>query len=198
MSGMAVDPSIKDALRRAAQALEDAGWEIEETDCPPMRRPAEINATLWMADTEQGAEELIAKEAEPDSLFVFAAMRRLAGDLSLPALMAALQERTALMRQWEKFFQRYPLLICPISGELPFEQQSDVRSETDFERIYEAQLTQRGLPVMGMPGLAVATGYEGKSPIGVQLVSGRFREDILFDAGTIIEAASPKVEIARL
>ncbi len=196
--GMAVEPSIKDALRRAAQALEDTGWEIEETDCPPMRRPAEINATLWMADTEQGAEELIAKEAEPDSLFVFAAMRRLAGDLSLPALMAALQERTALMRQWEKFFQRYPLLICPISGELPFEQQSDVRSEADFERIYEAQLTQRGLPVMGMPGLAVATGYEGKAPIGVQLVSGRFREDILFDAGTIIEAASPKVEIARL
>jgi amidase len=194
---MVVDPSIKDALRKAAGALEAEGWHVEEMDCPPMRRAAEINATLWMADTEQGASDLITQEAEPHSLFVFSAMRRLAGKLDLAAVMTALQDRTALMRQWEQFFQHYPLVICPVSGELPFEQQSDVRSEADFERVYEAQLTQRGLPVMGMPALALATGFEGASPLGVQLVSGRFREDILFEAAAVIEAAKPKVTIAR-
>ncbi len=192
-----VDPSIKDALRKAAGALEAEGWHVEEMDCPPMRRAAEINATLWMADTEQGASDLITQEAEPHSLFVFSAMRRLAEKLDLAAVMTALQDRTALMWQWEQFFQHYPLVICPVSGELPFEQQSDVRSEADFERVYEAQLTQRGLPVMGMPALALATGFEGASPLGVQLVSGRFREDIVFDAAAVIEAAMPKVTIAR-
>ncbi len=196
--GMEVDPSIKEALRDAAKVLEASGWEIEEVACPPMREAADINATLWMAEMELGAAELIKREAEPDSQFVFAQMKRLAGPLELEAVMRALQSRTALMRAWEQFLQRYPVLICPVSGELPFERQSDVRSEADFERIYEAQMTQRGLPVMGMPALAVATGHTGGPLIGVQLVSARFREDILFDAGTIIEAASPKVEIANL
>jgi amidase len=187
---------VKDALRAAAHALEAAGWQVEELPCPPMRRAAEINATLWMAETALGAAALIAREGDPDSQFVFAQMQRLAGPLDQASVMAALQERTALMRDWATFLARHPLLLCPVSGELPFEQQSDVRSETDFDRIYEAQLTQRGLPVMGMPSLAVATGLAGAAPMGVQLVCARFREDILFDAGAMIEAASPPVEIA--
>ncbi|MFK7943857.1 MAG: amidase family protein [Paracoccaceae bacterium] len=193
---MAVETPVKDALLRAARALEAAGWVVEDVEIPPIRRAAEINATLWMAETDLGTAEMIAREGEPDSQFVFTQMRRLAGPLDQSTFMAALQERTGLLRQWAQFFERYPLVLCPISGELPFEQQSDVRSEADFERIYEAQLTQRGLPVIGVPGLAVATGFEGTTPVGVQLVSARFREDILFEAGAVIEAASPSIEIA--
>lgn len=117
------------------------------------------------------------------------------GPPELGQIMAALQERAGLMRAWELFLEEYPLLICPISGELPFEQQSDVRSEEDFFRIYEAQLTQRALPVLGMPALAVATKAGAGTPNGVQLVAGRFREDILIDAGAVVEAAGPAPEI---
>ena len=42
------------------------------------------------------------------------------------------------------------------------------------------------VPFMGLPGLAVATGYAGSSPVGVQLVADQFREDLLFDAGEIL------------
>jgi Asp-tRNA(Asn)/Glu-tRNA(Gln) amidotransferase A subunit family amidase len=36
-----------------------------------------------------------------------------------------------------------------------------------------------------------------KKPMGVQLVAGRFREDILLSAGADIETAGPKIEIAN-
>ena len=36
-----------------------------------------------------------------------------------------------------------------------------------------------------------------KRPMGVQLVAGRFREDILLSAGADIETAGPKIEIAN-
>jgi amidase len=42
---------------------------------------------------------------------------------------------------------------------------------------------------MGLPGLTVSTGMVGNTPVGVQLVGGRYREDVLLDAGKIIEAA---------
>jgi amidase len=38
-------------------------------------------------------------------------------------------------------------------------------------------------------GLTVSTGMVGRTPVGVQLLAGRFREDLLFAAGAAIEAA---------
>ena len=49
-----------------------------------------------------------------------------------------------------------------------------------------------GLPLTGLPGLAVTTGRVESDgapvPVGVQLVAGRFREDVLLAAGEAIEA----------
>ena len=41
---------------------------------------------------------------------------------------------------------------------------------------------------MGLPGLVVSTGLVGSVPVGVQLLAGRYREDVLLQAGAVIEA----------
>ena len=41
---------------------------------------------------------------------------------------------------------------------------------------------------MGLPGLTVSTGLVGRVPVGVQVVAGRFREDLCLLAGEAIEA----------
>lgn len=184
---MLVDAQVRAALIRAARMLEDAGWQVEELPCPPLREAAAVNATLWMADTRFAMQELIAREDEPESQFVFRQMSLAAGPLDLDSVMRALQTRATLLRQWELFLSRYPVLLCPSSGELPFDQQLDVFSEASFAKVYEAQLTQRGLPALGLPALSLATGYADGRPVGVQLVSARFREDILLAAGAALE-----------
>jgi len=40
---------------------------------------------------------------------------------------------------------------------------------------------------MGLPGLTVSTGLVGKSPVGVQIIAGRYREDLCLRAGEAIE-----------
>ena len=62
--------------------------------------------------------------------------------------------------------------------------------------VMEAQLIQRALPVLGLPGLAVATGTADGAPVGVQLMASKYREDVLFEVGAAIEAAcgAPQVE----
>ena len=195
---MPVASAVKDALSRAAEALEAAGWAVEEPPCPPMRDAARINAVLWMAETQFAQGDMVAEEGDPEAQFVFDLMRRDAGPMTLETVMTALQLRAALIREWEVFLQTHPLMLCPVSGELPFDQQRDVRSAEDFAQVFEAQLTQRGLPVMGMPALAVATGAAEGRPVGVQLVAGRFREDILMEAGRVIEAAAGVPRVAEL
>ena len=194
--GMPVVPAVQEALATAADALRDAGWRVEEVDCPPMRAAAELNAQLWMGETQFGAAQLIAREGDPDASFAFAQMSRHAGQVGFAELMQALQARAGLMRQWDMFLAQHPLLLCPVSGQLPFAQQQDVASPEAFDAVYEAQLTQRGLPALGMPALALATGSHEGQPVGVQLVAARWREDVLLAAGTAIEAASPAPDVA--
>ena len=61
----------------------------------------------------------------------------------------------------------------------------------------EAQLTQIGVPFVGLPGLSVFTGFETGIPCGAQLIGGRYREDVLLAAAEEIEARMPKIAIAE-
>ena len=187
--GMPVAPEVEQALRRAADALRDAGWQVDEVEIPSMRAAADINAKLWMAETQLAARDAIRAEGEPDSQFVFEQMTRDEPEPTLESLMVALRDRVTLMRDWQVFMERYPLILCPVSGELPFALQEDVSSPEAFRRIMEAQLVQRGVPAFGAPALSVSTGAPGETPVGVQLIADQFREDILISAGRVIEDA---------
>ncbi|SFU08533.1 amidase family protein [Sedimentitalea nanhaiensis] len=188
--GLVVADQVAVALREAAERLRAAGWTVEETPTPPLRKAARINAQLWMAETQFSTVQMIRNEGEADSQFVYRQMALDAGNIDLDGLMQATRSRATLIREWETFLRRYPVVLCPVSAELPFPQQLDVRSEADFQRVFEAQLIQRALPALGLPGLTVAM-----QPVGVQLIAGRFREDILIAAGAAIEAAGPVVTV---
>lgn len=187
--GLATVPEVEAALRDAARRLEAAGWVVEETALPPLREPAQLQAMLWLAESRRGLNAALHQESDPDASFVFAQMEALCPPPDLNTFMDGLQRRAGFVRQWMEFFERYPIAISPVSAELPFPDLLDVESEAAFRRVMEAQLTQVGLPLMGLPGLTVTTGLVGRVPVGVQLLAGRYREDLLFEAGAAIEAA---------
>ena len=185
--GMPVCEGVADAIREAANLLSRRGWEVEEVTCPPMKAAAAINAKLWMAEIRYAAKGMIEKEDEADSLFVFEQMTKRSPEINKNELLDVIQERALLLREWQLFLAKYPILITPVSGELPFPQQLDVKSESDFENVMQAQLTQLAIPALGLPALAVFTGFSKNTPVGVQLIGARFREDILIAAGKDLE-----------
>jgi amidase len=187
--GMPVQPEVAAALRDAARRMEAVGWVVEEVEnTPPLEEPARLQAMLWLAETRRGLNAAIAREADPEATAIYGYMEQLCPDPDLFAFQDALQRRAGLLRQWLLFFERFPVALLPVSGELPFRDGSDVESLEGFRRILAAQLTQVGLPLLSLPGLTVSTGLVGRVPVGVQLVGGRYREDLLLAAGEAIEA----------
>ena len=187
--GLKVDERVKAALTRAAGLLEQAGWRVEEVDGLPWREPARLQATMWLAEFRRTAADAVAKEADPDATFIYEQMARHCPDTDLNGFLDTLQRRATLARNWSMFLKDYPLIICPVSGELPFPDLLDLESPESFDRVFEAMLPQIATPFLGLPGLSVAMGLEeGNVPTGVQLIAGRFREDTLLEAGTAIEA----------
>lgn len=185
--GLQVAPEVEAALRDAARRLEDDGWAVEEVEIPPLREAASHHARLWLAEFRQGNVDAIAAEDDPDASFVYAQMEARCPAPNLDQIMETLRVKATLTRQWRLFLNKYPILLCPVSAELPFPDQLDVQSPEAFARVMEAQLLQIALPFMGLPGLTVSTGMVGDIPVGVQLVADHYQEARLLRAGEVIE-----------
>ena len=194
--GLQVTDEVESALRSAAQQMEDAGWSVTEVDCPPMREPMQLQLLLWMSEYHYNGGAAVRREDDPDANFVYAQLCENCPTPTLESLMEALQQRLRLARIWQQFLTEYPVLLCPVSAEPPFPDMLDVESAQSFGRVLEAQMTQIALPLMGMPAISVATGSDAASPMGVQLVAARFREDVLFAAASDIEARNPPCGIS--
>ena len=190
--GIKVDPRIKQSLGEARNKLEKAGWEADEVKLPPLRSAMENQLILWVAEMDKSSGRLVAKENDPDATLIYDRLRKISKYINSDQIMFALQERANLTRQWRKFLFDYPLLLCPVSCSLPFDDLQDIRSDEDFEQIIEHQILQIGLPFMGLPGLTVTTDRNEDRPVGVQLVASHFREDILLNAAKII---APKFDV---
>lgn len=187
--GLAVVPEVEAALRDAARRLQDAGYSVVEVAAlPPLREPARLQAQLWLASLPRGGQAAAEREADATALAIYGHMSVITPQADFNAYQDALTARAGFLRQWLLFFENYPLVLCPVSAELPFPDQLDGQGFDAFARVLEAQLTQVGLPLMGLPGLTVSTGLVGRVPVGVQVVSNRYREDLCLAAGEAIEA----------
>ncbi len=187
--GMPVAPEVAAAVQDAGRRLEAAGWTVETVaNTSPLQEPADLQAMLWLAETRRGMNAAIQREADPGATAIYGFMETLCPAPDMNAFQDGLQRRAGLLREWLLFLERFPVVLMPSSGELPFRDRSDTESLEGFRRILAAQLPQVGLPLLGLPGLAVATGLVGSVPVGVQLVAGRYREDLLLAAGEAIEA----------
>ena len=191
--GLAITPEVAAALEDAAARLADAGWSVERVECPPLREAALGQARLWLAEFRRGAAEAVHREDDPDARFVFEQLENLCPSPDLAAFMDTLQRRAALVREWQLFLARYPVVLCPVSAELPFPDLLDVASPEAFQRVIEAQLTQVGIPFLGLPAMTVTTGDVEGTPVGVQLIAARFHECTLLDAARDIEARGTPV-----
>lgn len=195
--GMPVDPAITAALQAAARALQDAGWLVDAVEPPPSvlpwREAVSHQLRLWLADYRRTNAAALLAEDDPDALYVYAQLSRHCPLITLNDLMDTMQARARCARLWRVFFDRYPLILCPTSGALPFANNRDTGSEADFDAIMEAQIPMIAPPFMGLPGLSLATGFQGNTPLGIQLLADRFREDILLDAASLLAKTMPAI-----
>jgi amidase len=190
--GMTPAPEVLAALHAAAAKLQAQGWEVDTPAPPPLRDGLAVQIALWMADMRR-IESAVLQEDDPDATFIYDQFRRISPALSADDLMDALRVRSRLVRRWRQFFEDWPVVLCPVSGALPFPNNIDVQSPADFDRVIEAQLPQIVPPLMGLPGLAVTTDLSGPTPMGVQFLAAPFREDLLLAAGQAVALDLPPI-----
>jgi len=191
--GAETDPLIVTALKDAAGRLREAGWQVETIEqLPPLGEAAQIQDIILMGEEDM---DMVQREGDPGAINFVARSGEHAEKMDLARFSELLIRRGRLIRQWAAFLIEYPLLLLPVSTELPFPDHLDMQGETGYQRVMKAQMSLCAWPALGLPCMALTMGTVsgplGTTPIGIELVAGRFREDICLAAGAVIEAAGP-------
>ncbi len=186
--GLETAREVRQALLKAAEALRAAGWQVEEMPTlPPLREASDLHVYLWMGDGHQAKLEKALAEGDAGAIQALQGQARRVAQMTVRDFGHALTRRLELMRSWQRFLADWPVVLLPVSSELPFPDDLDLQGEAGYERVWEAQIPLIGTAFVGLPGLALNTGRAGRVPVGIQIISSRFREDMCLQAARDIE-----------
>ena len=188
VEGIAVHPAAVAAVRAAGACLAAAGYQVEELAPPHLARVSELWHPIGLSDLNLALRPLLKDAGDPGIERFIEAWWALKGGADLPTYLAALAERDTLLREWGLFMETYPVVVMPSCPEVALPVNVDIEDQAGAARMLDALRFQFVLPVLGLPGLAVPTAPVDNLPMGVQIVSRRYREDVCLDAGEIIEA----------
>ncbi|MEJ8821608.1 amidase [Variovorax humicola] len=187
--GGGTDPRVAAAVRRAADALSDAGYAVVET-CPPRYEDAiAVWTQFLLGDFAAVMPQLMPLIGGSGATFL-AMMQSAVPPLPDAAAMSImLMQRDGVARAWSQFLAEYPLVLSPTWSQLPFEAGFDAASEAGAKATMEMVRPVLPANLMGLPSACVPADRDEATglPIGVLLTGARFRDDQCLDAAEAIE-----------
>jgi len=188
--GCAVEPAVADGVRRAADALAGAGYEIVEA-CPPRYEEAvEVWARFLMGDMAAAFAQMGPIMGEDGRGFLEAFNRTVAPLANTTEMSQLFVQRYGIARDWSVFMADYPLLLTPTWTMLPFESGFDIDGPGAAAATKALMAPVCPANLLGLPSACVPAGLDAGSglPVGVLLTGQRFREDLCLDAAEAVEA----------
>ncbi|GGB36549.1 indoleacetamide hydrolase [Tistrella bauzanensis] len=196
-------PLIADTLRTAAGWLDEAGYVVDEASPPDFAATHQLWLDLLAAENRFGTRATAEKYGNATLLNMLDAMAMHATPLDMAGFIASLARRNTILRDWLIFFERYPLILMPVSLEPAMPLGADERPAAELRPLIDAFAPLNATAILGLPGLSVPTGFApspegtGRLPLGVQIVGGRYEEATMLDAGAAIEARAGTMPVVE-
>ncbi|WP_420035384.1 amidase [Streptomyces sp. cg28] len=187
-----VDPEVRAVVDRQAAVFEDLGCRVVE-DCPDLDAAEHAFRTLRAHAFHQGFGPLL--DAHPGALKPSLVWNIEEGlKLTGAELALARGELTRLHLAAVAFFERYDVLIAPVSQVAPFAVESEYPDVIDGQPQHTYLDWMRSayfLSALGAPALSVPAGFTPAGlPVGLQIVGPPRAERLVLEVGAAHEAAT--------
>jgi aspartyl-tRNA(Asn)/glutamyl-tRNA(Gln) amidotransferase subunit A len=204
----AIEPGVREAVRRAIELCTQLGAEVDECSLPRsvdygmpcyyLIAPAEASSNLARYDgvrygfrSPHSEDRLAMYKNTRDEGFGDEPKRRiLLGTYALSAgyydayYGQAQKVRTVIAREHADAFARFDVLVTPTSPTVAFELGGRT---VDPLAMYACDLLTIPSCMAGLPGLNVPCGLSEGLPVGLQLIGPQFSENMLFRVGYALE-----------
>jgi len=185
---MKVDPSVRAALRQAADHLERGGYRVSEVEVPDIDGVWQTWCDIITNEVVVMQEAAMLAVTSDDFRAAWTGMKAKANVLDIAGWMRATAARNGHIRAWQLFFEDYPVVLAPTTVQPTPGPREDIVSAERVREIFWNDLRFiSAINVLGLPGAVVPVALHDGKPIGVQLIAGRYREDLALDAAAAIE-----------
>jgi amidase len=185
--GTGVHPDVADGVRKAARALEQAGYAVEEVEPPAVEEAASLWNLLVTAELRMMVWPSIRDMVSAGAASFMEPFLADAPECTFEQYMSGFAERNRIAREWSLFFERYPLVLGPVSTDPPFLVGLDLEGAEASSRIFRSMRLVVLVNLLGLPAAAVPVGVANGLPLGVQIAGSMYREDLCLDAANAIE-----------
>ncbi len=187
-SDMKVDVSVRAALTQAADDLEKSGYRVSEVEVPDISGVWRTWADVLTTEVVALQEAAMMAVTSDDFKIAWKGMRKGANILDREGFMRATAERNAHIRRWQMFFEDYPVILAPTTVQPTPGPREDTISEDRVLEFFRDEIRFiSAINLLGLPGAVVPVSIHKGRPIGVQLIAGRYREDLALGAAEAIE-----------
>jgi amidase len=184
--GQGVSAQVVEGVRRAAAALEEAGYSVEEIAPPSIDEAARIMLDMLNTPDLRAMWQTMAPLLPAETQKFFTDFYRVAGDPDPVSIQQSFVVRHSLLRAWSEFLETHPLVVAPIATEVPFLVGSDLEEGRVAQTIHMMRMAM-AVNAMGLPAIAVPVGVGDGLPQVAQIIAGRYREDLCLDAAQAVE-----------
>lgn len=184
-AGGGIAPQVQDGVRKAAAALADAGYALEQIEPPGIDEA--LNAALSMYNTPDFRVLLPMLDSfEAPTRQFLTEFYDVVGDPDPVLAMNGFITRQSLLRRWGEFQETVPLIVAPISTDVPFKVGTDLGDGAVAKTIHDLRLAI-AINGLGLPAVAVPVGVADGLPQVVQIIGPAYREDLCLDAAQAVE-----------
>jgi amidase len=187
--GGSTDPRVAAAVRRAADALADAGYKVTEV-CPPRYEESIATYLRFLFGEFAGVlPKMVPMMGAGGAAFLSMVQAGVPPLPDVAAFSILMMQRDGIARSWSEFLAEYPLVLSPTWTQLPFEAGSDAATPEGAAAAVEMLRPVLPANLMGLPSACVPADRDEKTglPIGVLLTGARLRDDQCIDAAEAIE-----------
>jgi amidase len=173
--GGSTHPEIADAVRRAADALADDGFEVTETVPPDYELAIELWGTILSVDLRLVMPIMEQIMGAGGRTFLGHALDNLPAP-DLAGWATALTARHGLARRWNLWYQEYPVLLAPVWTQPAFPLDYDIASAEGALGTLELMRPVLPANLLGTPAVVVPAGMAAGLPVGVQVMGAKYTE----------------------
>ena len=209
--GEGINPEVKASLEKAIDEYKKMGAEVEEFSLDIANYAlatyyiiacAEASSNLGRYDgirytyrsPEAKTLKEIYKKSRSEAFGAEVKRRIILGTYVLSSgyydayYKKAQQVRTLVMNEFNKAFEKYDIIVTPVSPTTAFKLGE--RSTNPME-MYLADICTVSVNIAGLPGMSVPCGIDSQGlPIGMQIIGNKFSEETIIKAAYAYEQAT--------
>lgn len=208
--GEGIDADIKESILAAAKHFENLGAIVEEVSLPHSKYGVAVYYITASSEASSNLQRFdgirygyrTEKYQNLDDIYVNTRSegfgeevkrRIMLGTFSLSSgyydayYKKAGQVRTLIIRDFEKVFSQYDLILGPTAPSVAFDLDT---LNHDPVAMYLADLLTIPVNLAGLPAISIPAGFSQGLPIGLQLIGPKFSESTIYQAAAAFESTT--------